>query len=62
MDVINTQIRLLMNIKENFHIYIYNKVLTFLGQFTALRFTKTDALLAARCIPILPMNQYACAQ
>jgi hypothetical protein len=30
--------------------------------FTALRFTATDAPLAARCIHILPMNQYACGQ
>ncbi|XP_023713109.1 uncharacterized protein LOC111867453 isoform X3 [Cryptotermes secundus] len=31
------------------------EVLTFLGRFTALRFTATDALLAARRIQSLPM-------
>jgi hypothetical protein len=46
-----------MNVKENFYIYIYKEVLTFLGRFTALRFTVTDAPLAARRIQILPMNQ-----
>jgi hypothetical protein len=51
-----------MNIKENFYIYIYKEVLTFLGLFTGLRFTATDALLPARRIQILPMNQYACGQ
>jgi hypothetical protein len=30
--------------------------------FTALRFTAADAPLAARCIEILSMNQYACGQ
>jgi aspartate/tyrosine/aromatic aminotransferase len=30
--------------------------------FTALLFTATDAPLAAKCIQILPMNQYACGQ
>jgi hypothetical protein len=50
--LLNTKLRLLMNIKENFYVYIYKEVLTFLGWFTA-----TDALLAARCILIMP---YAC--
>jgi hypothetical protein len=59
---LNTQIRILMNIKENIYIYIYEEVLTFLGQFTALRSTATDAPLAARRIQILPMNQNACGQ
>jgi hypothetical protein len=51
-----------MNIKENFYIYIYKAVLAFLGWFTALRFTATDAPLAARSIQNLPVNQYACGQ
>jgi hypothetical protein len=51
-----------MNIKGNFYIYIYKEVYTFLSWFTALRFTATDAPLAARRIQILPLNQYACGQ
>jgi hypothetical protein len=38
---------------------IYWEVLTFVDQFTALRFTATGAPLAERWIRILPMNQYA---
>jgi hypothetical protein len=51
-----------MNIKENFYIYINKEVYTFLSWFTALRFTATDAPLAARHIQILLMNQYAFGQ
>jgi hypothetical protein len=38
----------------------YREVLTFVDRFTALHFKVTDAPLAARCIQILLMNQYAC--
>jgi hypothetical protein len=51
-----------MNVEENFYIYICKDVLTFLGRFTALRLTAIEALLAARRIEILAMNQYACGQ
>jgi hypothetical protein len=52
-----------MNIKENFHIHIRIQGGSYFSRwFTALRFTATVALLAARCIQILPMNQYACGQ
>jgi hypothetical protein len=41
-------------------IYIYRKVLTFVDQFMNLYFMTTSASPAARRIPILPINQYAC--
>jgi hypothetical protein len=41
-------------------IHTYREVLTFVDQFTGLRFMATDAPLAARQIRILQMNQYAC--
>jgi hypothetical protein len=42
--------------------YLFKEVLTFLGRFTALRFTAIDAPLAARHVQILPVNQYACGE
>jgi hypothetical protein len=55
VDVITYQKGLLMNIKENFYIYMYREVLSFVNQFIT-----TGALLAMRHIRILPMNQYVC--
>jgi hypothetical protein len=49
-----------MNIKDNIYMYICKEVRTFLDQFRALRFTATDAPVAARRTQILPVNQYAC--
>jgi hypothetical protein len=37
----------------------YREFFNFVDRFTALRFTATDAPLAARRIRILPMNQHA---
>jgi hypothetical protein len=56
MDVIKHKIGLLMNIKENFYIYIYKEVLAFVDRFMSLYFMVTGALPAVRCIRILPMN------
>jgi hypothetical protein len=41
------------------NIRIYREILTFVDQFTSLRFTATGAPPAAGRIRILPMNQYA---
>jgi hypothetical protein len=54
MDVIKHKKGLLMNIKENFFIYLYREVLTLVFWFIA-----TGALLAARRVRILLINQCA---
>jgi hypothetical protein len=51
MDVIKHTEGLLMNIKENFYIYMYREVLTFVEWFIV-----TGAPLAARHVQILPVN------
>jgi hypothetical protein len=56
MDVMKHKKGLLMNIKENFYIYICREVLAFVDQFMSVRFMVTAALPAARRIQILLMN------
>jgi hypothetical protein len=41
------------------YVYTHTEILTFVDLFTALHFTATSAPPAARCIRILPMNNYA---
>jgi hypothetical protein len=62
MDVIKHIKRAINEQKENFYVYMYKEVLAFIDWFMSVRFMVTAALLAARRIRILLMNQLACGR